>query len=101
MSGSSNGLTNGLIFATTVDISAEGSPAAGTFRVLSPVDLTEIYNSNARASDALGTLSKYSAPVDANGRVFISTGTDIKCYGLFPSGVFRGQGVLRGQGTQR
>ena len=73
MSVSGNGARNAIVWATTTGISALYSAEPGTLRALDPSDLSEYWNSDASGHDALGTLSKYAAPVVANGRVYVST----------------------------
>jgi hypothetical protein len=93
MSASSNGTNDGVVWATTVSKSAQLTPRPGTLRAFNPRDLSEYYNSNVRAADSLGTLSKYAAPTIVNGKVFVSAGNFVVVYGMLPAVTPKG-GVL-------
>lgn len=87
----SNGTQNGIVWITSASTNAEVSPQAGTLRALDPITLTELWNSDMRPSDKLGTLAKFAAPTIANGKVYVSTlDNHVKVYGLpIPSGTGR------------
>lgn len=85
MSVSSNGVSNAILWAMTVDVNALYSQQNGTLRALNPATLAEYYNSGVRLNDATGGLAKYAAPTVANGKVFVSTfGRKILVFGLLP-----------------
>jgi hypothetical protein len=73
-----------------VSTSALYNAEPGTLRALNPAGLSEYWNSDASGADTLGILSKYAAPVVANGRVFVPTQSGyVAVYGLLPSGSMR------------
>jgi hypothetical protein len=56
-----------------------GTPTAAILRAYNPADLSkELYDSTLNAGDAAGYGVKFSAPIVANGKVFIATGNDIR-----------------------
>lgn len=86
MSVSANGTSNAIVWATTASTSTLYSLEAGTLRALNPADLSEYWDSDMEAQDAMGSLSKYATPTVASGRVFVSTQSGyIAVYGLLPS----------------
>jgi len=78
---SANGSSNGLLWAVQ-----DNTPAGGTLRVYDASDLSrELYNSDATGSrDTLGSATKLSIPLIANGKAFVVTPTQITAYGLLP-----------------
>ena len=83
MSVSANGNNNGVLWATTSIENAAGGPVPGTLRALNAVTLQELWNSDTRSGDTLGTLSKYCMPMVANGKVYMSTFSGrLDVYGL-------------------
>ncbi len=55
----------------------EGTPSAAILRAYDPANLgKELYDSNMTAGDTAGIGVKFSAPVVANGKVYIATGND-------------------------
>ena len=66
---------------------------AGTLRAFDPLDLTnELWNSDMDAAEAdrLGNLAKFSAPVIANGKVYVGTfSRELAVYGLLGKGRHR------------
>lgn len=102
MTGSSNGVSNGIVWITTSASSAYASAVAGTLRALNPADLTEYWNSDANATDALGNISKFSSPTVANGKVYVDNqGGNIAVYGLLPNTAMRGAASMRGSSAIR
>jgi hypothetical protein len=87
---SSNGITNGILWAVQrvdLDQSGQGSVGPGVLHAFDPNNLaTELYNSNqAPASrDALDHSAKWSSPLVANGKVFVSTNGQLTVFGLLP-----------------
>jgi hypothetical protein len=55
------------------------SPTKATLRAYDALNLSspELYDSSQNSSDAPGYGIKFSSPVVANGKVYISTGTDL------------------------
>jgi hypothetical protein len=86
LSVSASGTSNAILWAATVSKSALYSPEAGTLRALNPATFSEYWNSDANGADTLGVLSKYVAPVPANGRVYASNQSgNVAVYGLLSS----------------
>jgi hypothetical protein len=87
---SSQGATNGIVWA--IDASQYGQPSThGTGpAVLHAYDATnlatELWNSSQAASarDQAGNAVKFTAPTIANGKVYLSTVSEIDVYGLLP-----------------
>lgn len=87
---SSHGSSNGIVWA--IDASQYGPPSSsGTGpAVLHAYDATnlatELWNSSQAASsrDQAGNAVKFTAPTIANGKVYLSTRTEIDVYGLLP-----------------
>ena len=87
---SSNGTTNGIVWA--IDASQFGPPSSrGTGpAVLHAYDASnvaiELWNSSQAAAsrDKAGNAVKFTAPTVANGRVYLSTRSEIDVYGLLP-----------------
>jgi hypothetical protein len=70
---------SGIVWASTYD--AGGDPIEGALHLLKPGTLrafnaenigVELWNSDARAGDAVGTLAKFNPPTVANGRVYMA-----------------------------
>lgn len=75
LSGSCNGSSNCILWATTDAASAFAGPVPGTLRAFDATTLAELYNSDAapNGADTLGHLSKCVIPVMVNGRVYVAT----------------------------
>jgi outer membrane protein assembly factor BamB len=83
MSVSAEGNANGILWATTTPQNAGAGPVPGTLRALNAETLVELWNSDMRAGDALGTLAKFCIPVVANGKVYMATFSgQLNVYGL-------------------
>jgi hypothetical protein len=80
---SSNGATNGIVWAIAVSGRPQGGPPA-VLHAYDARNLThELYNSNqAGLRDRAGAGTKFSVPTVANGRVYIGTQTELDAYGL-------------------
>jgi hypothetical protein len=81
---SSNGTTEGIVWA----IQTAGQVQGGAAAVLHAYDATnvatELYNSNqAGTRDVPGPAVKFSVPTIANGKVYVGTQTNLVVYGLF------------------
>lgn len=79
---SANGTTSGIVWmldqGLPLQSSASGAPATATLRAFDPNNLaTEYYDSNMNASDQPGYGIKFTSPIVANGKVYISTGHDV------------------------
>jgi hypothetical protein len=76
---SSNGITNGIVWATE-----NSSPA--TLHAFSAATLVELYNSDqAGTRDQFGNGNKYITPTIANGKVYVGTTTGVGVFGLLPA----------------
>ena len=69
---SSDAGAGGIVWETTGDHSQAGVP--GTLHAWNASDLTdELWNSDLRAGDVLGSFAKFVSPLVANGRVYVPT----------------------------
>jgi hypothetical protein len=86
---SSQGDSNGIVWA--IDVSQYGPPAPGpgpaVVHAYSATNLqTEYWNSSMSGTrDQAGNAVKFVAPTIANGKVYISTRTEVDVYGLLPN----------------
>lgn len=72
-----NGTAGGVIWMIDHDQPLQtGNPTAAILRAYDAGSLTEIYNSAESAGDAAGYGIKFTSPIVANGKVYISTGHD-------------------------
>lgn len=100
LAGSINGTSNGIVWTTTAPTSTFTATAAGTLRAINPVTLAEYWNSGTKGADALGNLSKFSAPTIAGGKVFVGTESNtVVVFGLTASSQMSGQATLSGGAT--
>ncbi len=79
---SSNGATNGILWMIDQGLPLQNTGSSGTtnatLRAYDATDLaTELYNSSTNSADIPGYGIKFSSPVVANGKVYISTGHDL------------------------
>ncbi len=78
---SANGTSDGILWMIDQGLplqNAAGTPTTATLRAYDAGDLsTELYNSSQNSGDAPGYGIKFTSPVVANGRVYISTGLDL------------------------
>ena len=87
---SANGTTNGILWAIQridTDPSGNGTKANGVLHAFNATDLTsELYNSNQAAGgrDTLDFVAKWSAPLIANGKVYVASETRLTAFGLLP-----------------
>jgi hypothetical protein len=101
MTGSSNGATNQIIWATVAASSSLVTPVAGTLRAFDST-LSQIYSSGARTHDTLGTFTKFAPPTVADGLVIVASQDNaVQVFGLLPSSGLRGQATIRGQAVLR
>lgn len=79
---SSNGKTNGIVWA--LDIGAWGSGGPGVLHAYNAANLAqELYNSTQNAArDQLGPAIKFSVPTIAHGKVYVGTGNSLAVFGL-------------------
>ena len=75
---SANGTNNGILWMIDTGQPLQSSnPTAATLRAYDALDLNnQLYNSGMNSGDAPGYGIKFSSPVVANGKVYISTGHD-------------------------
>ncbi len=87
---SANGTTNGILWAIQridTDPSGNGSRANGVLHAFNATNLTtELYNSNQASGgrDTLDFVAKWSAPLIANGKVYVASETRLTGFGLLP-----------------
>ncbi|KAA6459694.1 hypothetical protein DYQ86_16385 [Acidobacteria bacterium AB60] len=79
---SSNGTSNGILWMIDQGLPLQNTGTSGTtnatLRAYDATDLaTELYNSSTNSADVPGYGIKFSSPVVANGKVYISTGHDL------------------------
>lgn len=78
---SSNGTNDGILWMIDEGLplqNSAGTPTKATLRAYEAGDLTdELYNSSQNSGDVPGYGIKFTSPVAANGRVYISTGLDL------------------------
>lgn len=79
---SSNGASNGILWMIDQGLPLQNTGTSGTtnatLRAYDATDLaTELYNSSTNSADIPGYGIKFSSPVVANGKVYISTGHDL------------------------
>jgi hypothetical protein len=72
------------------------SAGAGVLQAFDASDVTsELWSSDAKASDMLGSIAKFAPPTVANGRVFVGTASNqLVVYGLFAGNPAPGPGVI-------
>jgi len=86
---SANGSANAILWSVernATAVSDADSSSAGVLHAYDPADLaTELYNSTqAGTRDKLSAAAKFSAPLVANGKVFVATVNSLTVYGLIP-----------------
>lgn len=79
---SANGTSDGIVWmidqGNPLQNSSGAAPTSATLRAYSAANFpTEIYDSNTNSGDTPGYGIKFSSPVVANGKVYISTGHDL------------------------
>jgi hypothetical protein len=79
---SSSGTTNGIVWAIQVN----GTSNPGVLRAYDATNLgVELYNSGqAGVRDALDPAAKFTAPLIANGKVFVTSSGRLTAFGLLP-----------------
>jgi chitodextrinase len=82
---SANGSTNGILWAVQ-DNSSDSVPATATLHAYDALNLShELYNSaTAGSRDTLGTATKFSIPLIANGKVYVAAQNQLVGYSLLP-----------------
>ena len=82
MAVSPNGTANGILWA----LQSTGTLTPGVLHAYNPANVTnEYYNSTqAGTRDTLDIWWKFSVPLVANGKVFISSMSQLTVYGLLP-----------------
>jgi hypothetical protein len=77
---SADGTANGILWMidTGRPLQTSSTPTRSTLRAYDANDLgTELYSSGTNAADVPGFGIKFSSPIVANGKVYISTGKDL------------------------
>lgn len=92
LSGSWNGSTNDILWATTSAMDSGYKPRAAVLHAINPATGVEYWNSG----NALGNLAKYNAPTIANGKVFVASQSNaVYVFGLPPSATKSGEVVTQ------
>lgn len=79
---SSNGDTNGIVWALDTSKSLTNGPAV--LHALDALSALELYNSSQAGSrDVAGDAVRFTVPSVANGKVYVGTATELDVYGLF------------------
>ena len=87
---SANGTTNGILWAIQrfdLDPSGGGARSPGILHAFDATDLsTELYNSSQAQGgrDVLDMVAKWSAPLIANGKVYVASESRLTAFGLLP-----------------
>jgi hypothetical protein len=78
---SSNGNSNGIVWAIQSDNWASGGPA--NLQAYNATNLSLLYNSSAtNGRDLMGPATKFTVPMVANGKVYAGTGREVDVFGL-------------------
>lgn len=98
VSGSSNGASNGILWATTVGANAATTAQGATLRAFNASTLAEIWNSGS----TIGNMSKYTPPHVWDGKVYVATQSgQIVVRGAVASSVARGRAKVSGNTVLR
>lgn len=97
LAGSSNGASEGILWAVTSNAESIISAQLGTLRAFNATTMAQIYSSATLSRDALGHFTKFAAPTVADGKVFVSTLDNLAVYGALPAGMITGDSVLSGK----
>ncbi|HVI07394.1 MAG TPA: pyrrolo-quinoline quinone [Candidatus Binatia bacterium] len=82
---SSNGTTNGIVWALDSSGSNITPPAPAVLHALDAQTAAELYNSTqAGTRDTAGNAVRFTLPVVANGKVYLGTANELDVYGLLP-----------------
>lgn len=82
ITGSSNGVSTGVVWGLSFSGSAYGTAQNGTLRAFDPSTLSELWNSGTLASNNIGQVNKFASPVIANGKVFVNSTNSVVVFGL-------------------
>ncbi len=85
MSGSSNGASSGIVWASSSTSSSELATQPGVIQALDPSTLAVLWSSANGGADAPGTFAKFQYPVlPGNGKVYLGTlAQGVAVYGLY------------------
>lgn len=98
MQGSSIVASNTIVWSSTFATSPFSAPTNGTLRALNPTTLAELWNSDTRAGDSFGHMTKFTSPVVVNGKVYVSSYDNaVAVFGLVPASSLTGQASISGQ----
>ncbi|HET7764445.1 MAG TPA: pyrrolo-quinoline quinone [Burkholderiales bacterium] len=84
---SSNGTTNGIVWALDATNNGTNSSATSAPAILYAYDaisLTKLFSSPASGTKAAGNAVKFVVPTVANGKVYVGTQTELSVFGLLP-----------------
>lgn len=96
MTGSSNGVNNGIIWGVSQITANFNAPVPGKLTALKASDLSFIWDSTGKSTDALGSPPKLTPPTVANSNVYAAIQGGVAVYGLYPKSSLRGVGTLHG-----
>jgi outer membrane protein assembly factor BamB len=85
---SSNGATNGIVWALDTSNNGTGRSAGSGPAILFAYDATslnKLYSSPASGAGAAGDAVKFTVPTVANGKVYVGTQTELSVFGLLPN----------------
>jgi len=84
---SSNGATNGIVWALDTTNNGTNSSATSAPAILFAYDATnlnKLYSSPTSGAGAAGNAVKFTVPTVANGKVYVGTQTELSVFGLLP-----------------
>ena len=99
--GSINGSSNGILWAVTCASGTHTTKQAGILRAINPSSMAEYWNSSTTGRDTLGNITKFTAPVIANGKVFVPTQDNkVQVFGINFASRLGGNAAIRGKINQ-
>jgi len=84
---SSNGATNGIVWALDTTNNGTNSSATSAPAILFAYDATnlnKLYSSPTSGAGAAGNAVKFTVPTVANGKVYVGTQDELSVFGLLP-----------------
>jgi len=94
---SSNGASNGILWVNSCQVYNLDVTQVGALRAFDGTTLSLLYDSTAKAGDAVGNCAKYVSPTVANGKVYLSTFSNtVVVFGPMGGGQLSSKSVLAG-----